>query len=138
MALVTAATEQHYAMVAFSHEMVPLNISPRQRLDDVIKVTDNLPFGRTDCALPMLWALENKVSADAFIVYTDSETWFGQTHPVQALAQYREKMGIPAKLVVVGMVSNGFTIADPNDAGMLDVVGFDTATPQIISDFVTN
>jgi 60 kDa SS-A/Ro ribonucleoprotein len=33
------------------------------------------------------------------------------------------------------MVSNGFTIADPNDSGMLDVVGFDTATPSIIADF---
>ena len=46
-------------------------------------------------------------------------------------------MGIGAKLVVIGMVSNGFTIADPNDAGMLDVVGFDTATPSIITDFAT-
>ena len=33
------------------------------------------------------------------------------------------------------MTSNGFSIADPNDAGMLDVVGFDTATPQVISGF---
>jgi len=32
-------------------------------------------------------------------------------------------------------VSNGFTIADPNDPGMLDVVGFDTAAPQLIADF---
>jgi 60 kDa SS-A/Ro ribonucleoprotein len=37
--------------------------------------------------------------------------------------------------VVVGMVSNGFSIADPADQGMLDVVGFDTTTPQLISDF---
>lgn len=44
-------------------------------------------------------------------------------------------MGIPVKLVVVGMVANGFSIADPNDAGMMDVVGFDTATPMLISDF---
>ena len=43
--------------------------------------------------------------------------------------------GIDARLVVVGMVSNGFSIADPADPGMLDVVGFDTATPQLISDF---
>jgi 60 kDa SS-A/Ro ribonucleoprotein len=48
---------------------------------------------------------------------------------------YRQKMGIAAKLVVVGMVSNGFSIADPNDAGMLDMVGFDTAAPNIISNF---
>jgi 60 kDa SS-A/Ro ribonucleoprotein len=46
-------------------------------------------------------------------------------------------MGIGAKLVVVGMTSNGFTIADPDDAGMLDVVGFDTATPAVIADFAT-
>jgi 60 kDa SS-A/Ro ribonucleoprotein len=44
-------------------------------------------------------------------------------------------MGIPAQLVVVGMVANRFTIADPDDAGMLDVVGMDTATPQVITDF---
>jgi 60 kDa SS-A/Ro ribonucleoprotein len=33
------------------------------------------------------------------------------------------------------MVSNGFSIADPTDGGMLDVVGFDAATPQLIADF---
>jgi 60 kDa SS-A/Ro ribonucleoprotein len=44
-------------------------------------------------------------------------------------------MGIAAKLVVVAMASNGFSVADPDDAGMLDVVGFDAATPQVISDF---
>ncbi|MBW3631376.1 MAG: hypothetical protein KY464_19090 [Gemmatimonadetes bacterium] len=45
------------------------------------------------------------------------------------------RTGIPAKLVVVGMASNGFTIADPNDTGMLGVVGFDAAAPQLIADF---
>ena len=69
------------------------------------------------------------------MVYTDSETWAGNVHPVQALRQYRRATGIAAKLVVVGMVSNGFTIADPADAGMLDVVGFDTATPRLVADF---
>jgi 60 kDa SS-A/Ro ribonucleoprotein len=33
------------------------------------------------------------------------------------------------------MVANEFSIADPDDPGMLDVVGFDTATPQLVSDF---
>jgi 60 kDa SS-A/Ro ribonucleoprotein len=70
-------------------------------------------------------------------VYTDSETWAGDIHPRQALVEYRQKLGIGAKLVVIGMVSNEFSIADPNDAGMLDVVGFDTATPAIIADFAT-
>jgi 60 kDa SS-A/Ro ribonucleoprotein len=33
------------------------------------------------------------------------------------------------------MTATGFTIADARDAGMLDVVGFDTATPNLIADF---
>ena len=41
----------------------------------------------------------------------------------------------PRSVMSIFMVSNGFTIADPRDRGMLDVVGFDTATPQLISDF---
>jgi 60 kDa SS-A/Ro ribonucleoprotein len=84
----------------------------------------------------MLYALSRGLSVDAFVIYTDSETWAGQMHPVQALRLYRERTGINAKLVVVGMVSNGFSIADPGDAGMLDVVGFDTATPAVIADFI--
>jgi 60 kDa SS-A/Ro ribonucleoprotein len=38
--------------------------------------------------------------------------------------------------VVVAMASNGFSIADPNDPGMLDVVGVAAATPAVISDFI--
>ena len=135
MALITAATEARHQSMAFSTTFMPLNISPRQRLDDVLKTVSGLPFAGTDCALPMIWALKNKVETDVFVVYTDSETWAGNIQPVQALRQYRERMGIPAKLIVCGMVSNAFTIADPDDAGMMDVVGFSTATPNVMSDF---
>ena len=135
MALVTASVEKHYHIHGFSNTFVPLDISPRQRLDDAVRAISGLPFSGTDCALPMLWAMQNGIDIDTFVVYTDSETWAGQVHPSQALRQYREKTGIPAKLVVVGMVANKFSIADPADAGMLDVVGFDTATPNLISEF---
>ena len=83
----------------------------------------------------MLYAQAQEREVDTFVIYTDSETWAGDVHPAQALSEYRRASGIHARLVVVGMVSNGFSIADPDDAGMLDVVGFDTATPQLISDF---
>jgi 60 kDa SS-A/Ro ribonucleoprotein len=148
MALVTAVTEPRHRFVAFTngpyrsmHQslgsgLTPLAISPRQRLDDVVRSISNLPFGGTDCALPMVEALKHRWPVDAFVVYTDSETWAGEIHPVQALRAYRERMGIAAKLVIVAMNSNGFSIADPDDAGMLDVVGFDTATPQVVSDFI--
>ena len=136
MALMTAATEANTHIVGFTGGMVPLPLSPSMRLDDAVKAVSGLPFEATDCAQPMLYAMERGLSVDAFVVYTDSETWAGAIHPVQALAQYRARTGIAAKLVVVGLVSNGFSIADPDDAGMLDVVGFDTAAPAVIADFI--
>jgi len=136
MALVTARVELQHHIIAFSHQMVPFEGEPWQRLADVTRFIDQTPMGGTDCALPMIWALQNNIQADAFMVFTDSETWAGAIHPAQALQEYRLRTGIPAKLIVVAMTSNGFTIADPNDGGMLDVVGFDTATPGLTTDFI--
>src|SRR6059036_2931391 len=106
------------------------------RLADVIKRIEGIPMGGTDCALPMLWAARNKLNVSGFVTYTDSETWAGNIHPAQALRQYRNEFVGNAKAVVVGMTSNGFTLADPNDRGMLDVAGFDTSVPAVISDFI--
>jgi 60 kDa SS-A/Ro ribonucleoprotein len=149
MALVTAATERGHAFIAFTAAgtgyggkwgggesgITTLSISPRQRLDDVAREIDQLPMGGTDCALPMVWAQKHRVDVDTFVIYTDNETWAGSVHPAQALRAYRDARGIPAKLVVVGMTSTGFSLADPADAGMLDVVGFDPSTPPVIADF---
>lgn len=136
MALVTLATEPATQVVAFQDRLVPLALSARQRLDDAVRATAGLPFGATDCAQPMLYALQRGLEVDGFVIYTDNETWAGAVHPTAALRQYREATGIAAKLVVVGLTAAGFTIADPADAGMLDVVGFDAAAPALIGDFV--
>lgn len=145
LALVQLATEPDAAAYGFTAgqrqgwsreaEFTPLPISPRQRLDDAIRAVSNLPFGGTDCSLPMRHALDNGLEVDTFVVYTDSETYAGAEHPHQALNRYREDTGIAAKLIVVGMTSTSFSIADPSDAGMLDVAGFDSAVPALISEF---
>jgi 60 kDa SS-A/Ro ribonucleoprotein len=142
MAMVTMRTESDYLVTGFTSRgqnedgISVLDVTPKMRLDNVCDYMEGLDFGGTDCSLPMLYALANGLQFDAFVVYTDSETWAGRIHPVQALRDYREKTGIPAKLIVVGMEANDFTIADPDDAGMLDVVGFDTTTPSVMSDFI--
>lgn len=135
LALVQLATEPKADAVAFQSKMVPLAISPRQRLDDVLARLAGIPFGATDCAQPMLYARQRKLNVDTFVIYTDNETWFGNIHPHQALRRYRNASGIDAKLIVVGMTANGFTIADPDDPGMLDVAGFDLAVPNLIAEF---
>jgi 60 kDa SS-A/Ro ribonucleoprotein len=36
------------------------------------------------------------------------------------------------------MAANGHTIGDPKDGGVLNMVGFDTATPRLVTDFIAN
>ncbi len=136
MALVTANCETNWMTMAFSSGFIPLPISPRQRLADVCNFTNRLPFDNTDCSLPMAYAIQRKIPVDVFVIYTDSETNHKHGfHPSQVLNMYRQKMGIGAKLIVVGMVANEFSIADKNDSGMLDVCGFDASAPAIMADF---
>jgi 60 kDa SS-A/Ro ribonucleoprotein len=155
MAMVTARTEQRCHAVGFTSagsrvyggyggmwggggtELTPIpQLNAKAELLSLINHVRAMPMGGTDCALPMIYAAKNNLEVDAFVILTDNETWAGSVHPSQALKAYRQKMGIDAKLVVVGMVANDFTIADPKDAGMLDVVGFDTAVPTVMSNFI--
>lgn len=148
LALVMMATEPNCDVVGFtagrrnersvwghSTAISELPISPRQRLDDAIRSISNIPFGGTDCSLPLLWALEQGRQYDTVVVMTDNETWAGSVHPHQALARYREQTSIPTRLAVVGMTATNFTIADPTDPGQLDIAGFDSAVPSLITDF---
>lgn len=146
LALVTARREPNTIIKGFSSGdgiypnrntlLEDINISPRQRLDDVVRTMLDMNFGRTDCALPMVWALQNQAMLDAFVILTDNETWHGKIHPFQALRDYRNAMNPNAKLIVVGMTSTGFSIADPEDAGSLDIVGMDTSIPTLINNFI--
>uniref|UniRef100_A0A674JMB7 RNA-binding protein RO60 n=1 Tax=Terrapene triunguis TaxID=2587831 RepID=A0A674JMB7_9SAUR len=135
MCMVVARTEKDSNIVAFSHEMVSCPVTKDMTLPQVLLKMSEIPMGGTDCSLPMIWAQKTHTAADVFIVFTDNETFAGNIHPAVALKEYREKMGIPAKLIVCGMTSNGFTIADPDDRGMLDICGFDTGALDVIRNF---
>ena len=135
LAVVAARTEPWTAIMGFSDRFRDLGLTARDRVDEATRKVSGLTFGSTDASVPMTWALQNKIQVDTFVVLTDSETWAGNIQPVQALNKYRQATGIGAKLIVVGMTSTGFTIADPEDSGMLDVVGFDGATPALMAKF---
>lgn len=125
-------------VVGFCHQLVDLPFTAASSLQDIVDATSRLPFGATDCAQPMLWALEHGVQADAFVVLTDNETNYGAVAPSAALRQYRQAMSIPARLVVLATAASAFTVADPADGGMLDVAGMDSAVPGLVADFLAD
>lgn len=156
LAMVTARTEQNYHITYFTSSrggygrasykgfdytngINPYPCGPKDRLDTILRKTNGLPWGGTDCALPMLYAMKKNLDVDTFMILTDNDTWANPNcHPFQALKEYRRRSGKNAKLVTVGMVANDFTIADPNDTRQLDICGFDSSTPQLISNFIAD
>jgi 60 kDa SS-A/Ro ribonucleoprotein len=136
LGMVFARTEPQYMFMAFSDKPMALNITAEDSLAQVVQTTSSLPFGGTDCALPMIWAHSEGITVDTFIVLTDNETWAGQVHPKEALDIYRKHMNPEAKLAVIALEADDFSIADPEDAGMMDFVGFDSALPQVLREFM--
>ncbi len=135
MALVTARVEPRWHLMGYDTARRELDISPRMDLGQVAERLDRFNGGGTDCAIPVAWALEHKVPVDVFVNLTDNETWAGVGHPAERLREYRSRMGIEAKMVVVGMTATECSIADPDDPLMMDVAGFDAGTPELISEF---
>lgn len=135
MGLAIARTEPYYQIMGFAHEFRDLGIAASSSLQDALRRVQQRNFGSTDCALPMVYARKRKLEIDTFVVITDNETNVNTEHPHLALRKYRQETGIPARLVVAGVASNGFSIADPSDVGMLDTVGASSDLPKVIADF---
>lgn len=154
LALVTAKVEPKFYAVAFDHDPStrtnlgrglysqgksgcrPIEMNLNSSLAEMHKIGGKWNGGGTDTSQPILEAIEKNLEVDAFVMITDSECWQGSIHTSVALNQYRQKMDIPSKLIVIGMCSNNFTICDPNDSGSMDICGFDPNTPETISSFV--
>ena len=143
MALLYLETETNVSAVAFSNTLTDL-LAPSSRnrltrgmtLQQALVATSGMNFSSTDCVLPIHHAIKHNLLIDAFIILTDNETYAPNEHPQNALIRYRELTGITAKLIVLGMTGNCFTIADPTDRNTLNLAGFDTSTPEIASMFM--
>ncbi len=145
LAMAASLVEKNFELIAFDYSHgsskgvynLP-DVSAKQRLDDVVKRFKSFGGGGTDCALPFQYALDNKLHLDAFVCFTDSETWAGNQHAINALKSYRRHMKLPeTKAINVAMVANGFSTLPPNDPNTLECVGFDTTIPSVISLFVS-
>ena len=143
MALLYLETEKNVSAVAFSNTLTDL-LAPSSRnrltrgmtLQQALAATHGMNFSSTDCVLPIQHAIKHNLLIDAFIILTDNETYAPNEHPQNALIRYRELTGIQAKLIVLGMTGNCFTIVDPTDRNTLNLAGFDTSTPEIASMFM--
>jgi len=136
MALVVVKTEPNVHVVGFDTDTRPLNISGAQRIDDVMRITRKYTGGATDFASVFAYAEREGIHADAFVSYTDGETWCGWRHPFQAMRHYRQTMVSDARMVNAAMTATNTRLSDETDPLALECIGLDAALPQAIASFI--
>lgn len=128
-------SEADCQILAYSTECEPVNVTKRVTVESMNRAMPNRPRG-TDCAQPFIWAQQNNYDADVVIQITDSHSWYGSEHTVEALAKYRRKVGHDVVAVAAATAPGGVTILDPKDPHSLNVIGFDATVPDAIAAFV--
>lgn len=138
LTMAAAVVEENFNLIAFDTRVFDLgSLSKRQRLDDIVARFRSYGGGGTNCALPFQHAQKNKLKVDAFVIFTDSETWAGNRHPISALEDYRNAMRLPkTKAINVAMTANRFSTLPNYDPLTLECYGFDTNIPAVISLFI--
>jgi 60 kDa SS-A/Ro ribonucleoprotein len=106
-------------------------------LQDIMDLASRSIHGGTDCSVPIRKAIASRKRYDAIVIYSDGEAWVGgQVH--ELMNEYRKKVNPDAKLICVNSSSNRHQLTDPNDILSLEVVGFSTSTPAVITAFLND
>lgn len=145
LSMVTARVEQNCTTRGFSHQMVDTGITADMTLDQVIRQIEKISMGSTDCALPFKDARTKGELYDVFVVYTDSETNHGNSrHAYREMELYNEEMNrlhpefegkFKCKAICVAMECNELSVFPEDSPECLQVAGFDSSTPNVISEF---
>lgn len=133
MMSVTLRQEKNVEVILFDTTAKKALVNRKTSYHDIVRALPN--GGGTDLSLPMRWALDNKVKADAIVTYTDNETWSGGQHPVQAYNEYKKKINNNVRAVVVASSANNVDVL-PRDGSTLGIAGFDSAVPNLITNFL--
>jgi hypothetical protein len=84
--------------------------------------------------------MEKRIRVKTFVVITDNNTQCGGVSCGHALRAYNTEMDMSgqkrAKLVILSLTTNNFTITEDGNPDILDVVGFDLDSHKRIFDFI--
>jgi len=134
LAVTMLKSEKNAEMVWFDTSIKTAAFGRRTSLDEVLKHSPH--GGGTDCAQPIVYALNNKRKYDAIVILTDNETWAGRSHGLEILNQYRKSVNKDVKVIEVAMVANGVSNLPNDDKNLLRVVGFDASVTEVIGTYL--
>jgi 60 kDa SS-A/Ro ribonucleoprotein len=133
LAMKILRTEPNSLVVGFADQIRELGMTKTMDLQSALRTTQGA-FGVTNPSSLIEYAWRHKIPVDTFVVITDNEVNHGR-HVPDVLKAYRSEMGIDSKLAVLATTATNFSIADPNDPGMLDIAGFGADVPALLTEF---
>jgi 60 kDa SS-A/Ro ribonucleoprotein len=105
-----------------------------------VALLEKVGRGGTDLSLPFQHALDRVARGDppphAIVTFTDSETWAGREHPFRVLRQLRSRTNVPVRAVNVAATATGYSLLEPDDPLAFQVVGFDAAVVDMVSEVI--
>lgn len=120
----------------FDTEYYDIPLRREMSLDEVRWAMSSTRWGGgTDAAVGVKQALKKGWKLEYFEVHTDNESWAGDTHVVQVMDHYRKEVNPDARMAVFAYTSTRNTLSKPGADYMLDVIGFDTVAPDVVSSF---
>lgn len=124
-------------LFAFSNNLTRVNYDGIDTLQQMMDRFRKIPMGGTDASLPIEDAINKKVGYDAFISITDNESWSHRRKPSVALDDYNQKRRRNAVGVAIGMTATEFSVFDSSKPNQMNIVGFDSAGPMILNNFIS-
>jgi 60 kDa SS-A/Ro ribonucleoprotein len=116
-------TEPQVRVIAFNDKF----IDPQPQLDAGASYEDVKRAlwqnGSTDVAQPMLYLEKVKLAVNAVVQLTDSESWAGKQHVIEAFRRIKQKRP-DLKLANVQMTFQRSTLYPPEEAAQMEIAGF--------------
>lgn len=137
LALATAKAERNYMIRGFATDFRDLKITARDSFSSALAKATRQNFGGTDAAVAYDWAIRDRIHVDVFCFWTDCESWAGNAHPSQRLADYRRHVNPKAKAIYVTLAPYNVSLVDSQDPHSWDFSGFDPAMPKAIQMIAT-
>ena len=140
-ALSTIKKEKNYFVGGFSDNFIPLSkftadMNFKEILCNKYRPGSVWPprMSATDASKAYEYAIKNKIFADVFVFWTDSENWVNDNQPHEWLRKYRHMINPNAKAIYITLAPyhDRTTLSDPSDPLSYDIVGYTSETPKII------
>ncbi|XP_013774966.1 60 kDa SS-A/Ro ribonucleoprotein-like [Limulus polyphemus] len=136
MALSRAESGKVTALAFSKDGLKDIEINNKMTHNDFFRRLRETPMGPVNVAAPLQWAQEKKKTFDVILVCTANQIQSGDVHPADAFKEYRLNLKLPqARFIVCAFSSGEFSLAPPDEPGMLDIAGFSEKVLQVIQDF---